>query len=384
MAAYLRLPAFIRRWLQRMKRRVQEYKYIMVLTFKSLFCNAFLSSWVVWDTLMEPLLWFVEKVVKAFGPVFVFVVVSLVLSVIGVAWLVFFPIMRDRSYLTLTYHLIFGNWLAVNVLFHYFKALLTSPGKPPSGDRLNTEVTTVCKKCITPKPPRTHHCSVCKCCVLKMDHHCPWLNNCVGHYNHRYFFLFCVYIFVGCCYVCYSTYDVFLDHFHNSEKYLFSGKFSLLSPIDTIQAAALQLRQPQGQDTAAPEFAYPANQTLVQEPVTMWEKAQHNLIIYLFFLCSGAGAAVGGLSVWHARLITHGQTSIEVHINKKESKRAQKKGQVYRNPYDYGPRKNWKMFLGLTNGRSWRHILFPSSHPPMGDGLTWHNPQDYGRRVLPI
>eukprot|EP00058_Branchiostoma_floridae_P022527 XP_002608017.1 hypothetical protein BRAFLDRAFT_213468 [Branchiostoma floridae] len=313
----------------------------MVLTFKSLFCNAFLSPWVMWDTLMEPLLWFVEKVVKAFGPVFVFVVVSLVLSVIGIAWLVFFPIMRERSYVTLTFHLFFGNWLAVNVLFHYFKALLTSPGKPPSGDRLNTEVTTVCKKCISPKPPRTHHCSVCKCCVLKMDHHCPWLNNCVGHYNHRYFFLFCVYIFVGCCYVCYSTYDVFLDHFHNSE-------------------------------------------TFVQEPVTMWERAQHNLIIYLFFLCSGAGAAVGGLSIWHARLITHGQTSIEVHINKKESKRAQKKGQVFRNPYDYGPRKNWKMFLGLTNGRSWRHVLFPSSHPPMGDGLTWHNPQDYGRRVLPI
>lgn len=30
-----------------------------------------------------------------------------------------------------------------------------------------------CRKCDGPKPERTHHCSVCKRCVLLMDHHCP-------------------------------------------------------------------------------------------------------------------------------------------------------------------------------------------------------------------
>ena len=34
------------------------------------------------------------------------------------------------------------------------------------------EVVSICKKCISPKPPRSHHCSVCNKCVLKMDHHC--------------------------------------------------------------------------------------------------------------------------------------------------------------------------------------------------------------------
>lgn len=37
------------------------------------------------------------------------------------------------------------------------------------------------------KPDRTHHCSQCHRCVLKMDHHCDWVGNCIGFYNYKYF-----------------------------------------------------------------------------------------------------------------------------------------------------------------------------------------------------
>ncbi|KAL0272180.1 UNVERIFIED_CONTAM: hypothetical protein PYX00_005257 [Menopon gallinae] len=49
-----------------------------------------------------------------------------------------------------------------------------------------------CHLCnIKTKGPRTKHCSVCNKCIDKFDHHCKWLNHCIGGRNYPAF-LVCV------------------------------------------------------------------------------------------------------------------------------------------------------------------------------------------------
>ncbi|XP_039044133.1 probable protein S-acyltransferase 16 [Hibiscus syriacus] len=61
---------------------------------------------------------------------------------------------------------------------------------------------TYCPKCSHFKPPRAHHCFVCKICLLRMtcDRHFIWINNCVGHANYKVFFIFLVYAEIACIY----------------------------------------------------------------------------------------------------------------------------------------------------------------------------------------
>lgn len=54
-----------------------------------------------------------------------------------------------------------------------------------------------CEECDNLQPPRSGHCHMCQQCVLKMDHHCVYMGNCIGFNNHKHFILMLFYLMIG-------------------------------------------------------------------------------------------------------------------------------------------------------------------------------------------
>ncbi|WVQ79515.1 hypothetical protein IAT38_001614 [Cryptococcus sp. DSM 104549] len=185
-----------------------------------------------------------------------------------------------------------------------------------------------CRKCDGPKPERTHHCSVCKRCVLMMDHHCPWINGCVGLHNQRHFVLFMAWLSLGCWSVCALGYSRFIDTF----------SYHSVWPAYT------------------PKLGY----TLI------------------YVLCIAIGVAVPVLMMWHLYMISCGETSIESHDNGYLADKAKAEGLIYLNPYDLGRRRNLELFFNLgPGGYPASTLFFPFIIPPTTNG--WSFP----RRPIP-
>lgn len=212
---------------------------------------------------------------------------------------------------------------AVLTLYFFLQAMYTGPGiLPPKWQpekESEKQYLQFCGTCEGYKAPRAHHCRKCGCCVMKMDHHCPWINNCVGHKNHGAFTLFLFWAVAGSAQ---ATVVLSLSIYHAIHRgwYLYYG-------------------------TGREPIIY----------MSLW-----GMVICMFILGLSIGVvlAVGMLLYFQLRGILRNRTGIEDWILEKAIHRRSLTDAPFIYPYDLGRMNNLCQVLNI-----WCE--------PVGDGIEW-------------
>jgi len=136
----------------------------------------------------------------------------------------FLPTLHDKLYLT--------SYILVGLITPtYLLAVSLNPGRLARRFDFLYLVDTLLEKglhldnvCVYDeilKSETSFHCQICNRCVELFDHHCPFINNCLGSNNHKYFLIFLA------SYVCFfarvddwsdETHDRRALKWHNSES----------------------------------------------------------------------------------------------------------------------------------------------------------------------
>ncbi|KAL5265333.1 hypothetical protein ACHWQZ_G006168 [Mnemiopsis leidyi] len=122
------------------------------------------------------------------------------------------------------YHITLFWYLYLSTISNYICTVFTQPGTPPRvtmtpDTHMSISIEScipkekICLECKCMKAETTHHCKVCKQCIMHMDHHCPFVLGCVGLNNYHYFYSFMVYFYLGMLYGIYMSSGPFL-HCH--------------------------------------------------------------------------------------------------------------------------------------------------------------------------
>ena len=261
----------------------------------------------------------------------------------------------------------------------YLLAVLSKPGQatpdweehyeakplPPTAE--NRVATRFCSHCQVNKPPRAHHCRICGVCVLRMDHHCPWINNCVGAHNYKYFFLFLVYTVISCTYsfaaICFFGAHNLSTRARRSRRRMRHGHEASPLPSPTPDPSTLG---PDGEPDFW-SFSVPPALTTVTVPQTV-----AMMLTALVAITFAIG--VTALLVWHISLISKNSTTIAYYRQGEEEAvfTDPADGKTYAHVYNLGCWANWRDILGGSPllwllpipNKHWDGVNFPTRVAP--------------------
>ncbi|WFC99574.1 protein S-acyltransferase [Malassezia yamatoensis] len=115
--------------------------------------------------------------------------------------------------------------LLLTVIANLWWCASTSPGRcpePKSFEERQSDVNELashgmltglsfCITCLARRPLRSKHCHMCGVCIPRHDHHCPWIDNCVGLRNHRPFIVMLIAAEIGIPLYLSLVYQYYLD-----------------------------------------------------------------------------------------------------------------------------------------------------------------------------
>lgn len=111
------------------------------------------------------------------------------------------------------------DWLATCCIILFVISLLlnvivtfSNPGYLEKDDSIpftalldTIEASSLCPDCYVVRSPRCRHCNLCNKCIDRFDHHCPWINNCIGKGNFRKFYSFVFVQLIYLLFIVFST-----------------------------------------------------------------------------------------------------------------------------------------------------------------------------------
>lgn len=149
-----------------------------------------------------------------------------------------------------------SSLIFIAMLYCYFDIMTTPPGYADTNNQISLEqyeqlnpkkvikdteyILSYCETCQIIRDVRVFHCNRCNRCILRHDHHCEFVNNCVGKYNHCKFLKFIISAALHSTFIAVYCLLYMLKHLDSDETF-FEAPAKIISIVIFVIAIVIAL-----------------------------------------------------------------------------------------------------------------------------------------------